>query len=70
VKAFLSLLIIRTCVTKNYCGKKLLTRGKKTIKEVLSKSSVVCEKNRESVLPHGFLGDVIVVKGMHTSGGV
>jgi hypothetical protein len=30
----------------------------------------MCEKDKERVLCHGFLGDVIVVKGMHTLRGV
>jgi len=37
---------------------------------VLFRSNVVCERNRKRVLPHGFLGDVIIMKGMHKLGGV
>jgi hypothetical protein len=64
VKALLFLLIIGTCVVEI-----IMTRNKKQLNKCCQEI-MLCERDRKRVLPHGFLGDVIVVKGMHTLGGV
>jgi len=54
--------MIKTCAVEIYCDRKLLIRGKmKTTKQ--DKQCCVCVN--EKVLSHGFLGVVVVVKGMH-----
>jgi hypothetical protein len=71
VRALLSLLIIGACAIENYYGKKLLTRGKKKQLNRCCLEVVLCVKEIErEFYPHGFSGDVIVVKGMHTSWGI
>ncbi len=61
-KTLFSLLMIKTCAVEIYCDRKLLIRGKmKTTKQ--DKQCCVCVN--EKVLSHGFLGVVVVVKGMH-----